>query len=112
MKKSDYSKYRGKCKKECEKSILLDSSLTLVRGHYIDPEWGQQQHWWTVKPDGKVFDPTARQFPSNGAGEYIPFNGECTCENCGRIFHETDDGAQFFGTHALCSYACYGSFVL
>ena len=109
---SDYSKHRGKCKPECEKAISLDPSLALVRGHYIDPEWGKQQHWWTIRADGSIYDPTARQFPSKGNGEYVPFNGECTCENCGRIFHETDDGAQFFGKYALCSYSCYGQLVL
>ena len=71
----NYTKFRGKCKQMAEEAIKADPTLTLVRGHYYDAEWGMQQHWWTVRKDGAVYDPTALQFPSAGHGEYIPFDG-------------------------------------
>lgn len=60
----DYLKYRGKCKEFCEAAIAKDSALALVRGHYFDFQWGEQPHWWTVRTDGTIYDPTKDQFPS------------------------------------------------
>ena len=101
---SDYVKYRGKCKEFCEKAILEDHTLTLVRGHYYDPMWGEQQHWWTTRPDGTIFDPTKDQFPSKGNGEYVPFNGIIICEYCGD--EKPEEEAHIVGSHPYCSYAC------
>lgn len=101
---TDYQKYRGKCKEFCEKAITENPSLTLVRGHYVDPAWGKQQHWWCVQPDGVIVDPTAKQFPSKGHGEYIPFPGSIECEVCGS--EEKEEYAYIVGSHAYCSYSC------
>jgi hypothetical protein len=68
----DYAKYRGRCREMSEALCAQDSTLTLVRGHYFCPFWGEQAHWWCQRSDGTIVDPTARQFPSKGAGECSP----------------------------------------
>ena len=105
----DYEKYRGRCREFSEAAKVDDPSLTLVRGHYVCPIWGEQPHWWCVRPDGTVFDPTANQFPSKGVGEYIPFDGVVECSECGKRIKEED--ANIEGNYAFCSYLCHGRFV-
>jgi hypothetical protein len=87
-----------------EALIEDDPTLTLVRGHYLDPIWGEQEHWWCVKPDGTVVDPTAKQFPSKGNGVYIPFNGIVTCAECGKELEEKS--AIMMGRYPCCSDMC------
>lgn len=106
---ADYAKYRGECKKYCERAIAEDPTLTLVRGHYYCLFWGEQPHWWTVRADGTVFDPTAAQFPSNGQGAYVPFNGMVECAQCGKEMPESE--ASFESNYAFCSGECHGRFV-
>lgn len=104
-----YIKYRGKCKELAEQAVEQDITLTLVRGHYWCPFWGLQPHWWCVTPDGDVYDPTAAQFPSNGEGDYIPFNGIVECSQCGKETSESE--AYLHGNYALCSLECQFRFV-
>ena len=104
MKQSNYSKYRGKCKKFVDKICKEDSTLTPVRGHYICWAWGKQAHWWAIDKKGKIIDPTVDQFPKPHIGEYIPFDGNIECEECGKIVPE--EAATIVGRHALCSSAC------
>lgn len=101
-----YQRYRGKCKELSEALIVErpDLNLILVRGHYYDFQWGEQEHWWTQSPDGTIYDPTKDQFPSRGRGIYVEFDGMCTCENCGKEVREED--AQFAGRYPCCSYEC------
>lgn len=106
---SDYLTYRGKCKIMSEAAIEKDPTLTLVRGHYYCPIWGEQPHWWTIRQDGSVYDPTKLQFPSAGTGEYIPFNGMVTCSECGKEIPEKE--ASFDSNYCFCSYTCHGRFV-
>lgn len=106
---TDYLKYRGKCKEMSEELVAKDPTLTLVRGHYLCPFWGEQPHWWTEKTDGTIVDPTKLQFPSKGLGEYIPFNGMVICAECGKEIHESK--ADFASNYAFCSYTCHGRFV-
>jgi hypothetical protein len=106
---SDYGTYRGKCKEMSEALVADDPSLTLVRGHYHCPVWGAQPHWWTKRPNGEVVDPTKRQFPSRGCGEYVEFDGNLECSNCGKSIKEDD--ADIEGRYAFCSYTCHGKFV-
>jgi hypothetical protein len=102
---SDYEKYRGKCKEMSEALVTEDSTLRLVRGHYWCPIWNTEEpHWWCVKEDGTIVDPTAKQFGSKGCGEYTEFDGNITCEECGKQVLEED--AQFMGQHPVCSYSC------
>lgn len=106
---TDYIQYRGKCRELSESAVAHDPTLTLVRGHYICPLWGNQPHWWTVKPDGTIFDPSSKQFPSDGVGEYEPFNGIVECAECGKELQEED--ARFESNYAFCSTKCHMRFV-
>lgn len=103
---------RGKCYEMSAALCANNPALTLVRGHYLCPIWGEQAHWWCVSDDGAIVDPTAEQFPSGGLGEYIPFDGHISCSNCGVKVPESDayDGGN--GRHMFCSCTCYGQFVL
>jgi hypothetical protein len=105
----DYTKYRGKCKEMSEALVASDPTLTLVRGFYICPIWGEQQHWWCKKPNGTVVDPTKDQFPSRGIGTYVEFTGKINCSNCGKEINEEE--ADIEGRYAFCSYKCHGQFV-
>lgn len=60
------NRLRGRCRELAEAAAFTDPNLTVVRGHYDCPFWGMQPHWWTVRPDGSIYDPTAAQFPSSG----------------------------------------------
>ena len=103
----DYAKFRGKCREMSEELCRQDPSLRLVRGHYFCPIWNQEDpHWWCVKLDGTIVDPTAAQFPSLGRGLYTPFDGLVTCEECGK--HVREEDADIDGGHVFCSYLCHG----
>lgn len=107
---SDYSKYRGKCKELCQAAVNADPSLTLVRGYYFCPLWNtEEQHWWTKKPDGTIFDPTAKQFPSKGHGIYTEFDGNVKCAVCEKTIKE--NVALFHSKYAFCSIKCNMRFV-
>ena len=101
---SNYLKYRGKCKEASEAACALDATLTLVRGHYDCPIWGKQEHWWCRRQDGTILDPTAKQFPSGGIGEYVEFDGRVECAECGKIVSEDD--AVPMGNFVVCSSRC------
>lgn len=105
----DYARYRGKCKAMSEEVVANNPSLRLVRGQYICPVWGEQSHWWTQSPEGRVFDPTRDQFPSKGIGAYVEFSGVIECSNCGKEMKEED--AVIYGNYAFCGYRCNGEFV-
>lgn len=104
-----YAKYRGKCKEMVEELCKKDNSLTPVRGHYYCWSFGKQAHWWAVKPDGTIVDPTVEQFPAPHIGEYVPFDGIIECANCGK--RVTEERATFYGNYAFCSGACNMRFV-
>ena len=106
---SNYKKYRGKCKEFVDEAVELDPSLKAVRGYYHCPLWGKQQHWWCVRGDGSIYDPTVKQFPSGGIGEYEEFNGIITCAECGKEVRE--EMATFDGRYGFCSTACNMRFV-
>lgn len=107
---SNYLKYRGKCREMSEALVEEDPTLTLVRGHYWCPIWNRDEpHWWCVNLAGEIIDPTKLQFPSAGAGIYTPFNGICTCAECGKEVKEEE--ADIEGNYAFCSYECHGRFV-
>lgn len=106
---SDYQKFRGKCKDMVDAAVAKDPTLTAVRGYYHCPMWGKQEHWWAMREDGSILDPTKRQFPSKGAGEYEPFDGNVECAECGKVVPE--DEATPNGNYAFCSYICACHFV-
>lgn len=104
---SDYGKYRGRCKEMADDAFAHDQSLTVVCGWYICPFWGKQAHWWCVRPDGTIVDPSVKQFPTAGAGaEYVPYAGQVECEYCNKSVAESDVYA--VDHHVYCSYECYG----
>lgn len=109
MSDTDYLKYRGKCKEMSEALVAADPTLTLVRGHYLCPFWGEQPHWWAKKQAGEIVDPTKDQFPSRGNGNYVEFDGNVECSNCGKKMKE--DEASYESNYAFCSYECHGQFV-
>jgi len=98
---SDYEKYRGKCKEYVDKAIKEDSTLTAVRGHYVCPFWGEQAHWWCIRKDGTIYDPTVDQFPKPHIGDYIPFDGYVKCAECEKRI--TEEEADIVGNYAFCS---------
>lgn len=100
---------RGKCKEFSEAAVASDPTLTLVRGYYYCPVWGEQPHWWCKDKDGKIVDPTKDQFPSRGIGEYVEFDGTVKCSCCGKEMKEED--ADYDSNYAFCSYECHGRFV-
>lgn len=107
---NNYEKYRGKCKEFSEQAVKDDPSLTLVRGYYFCPIWNvEEQHWWTKREDGTIYDPSCLQYPSKGAGMYREFDGTIECSNCGKQITELT--ASFESRYAFCSYECHGRFV-
>lgn len=108
---SDYLKYRGKCREMSEALVAADHTLTLVRGFYLCPVWGEQQHWWVKTSDGTIIDPTKDQFPSKGNAEYVEFDGTINCANCNKQMKECDENAIFHGSYAFCSMQCNAHFV-
>ncbi len=78
---------RGHCRMATGAMIEAFHELRQVRGYYLCPHWGEQQHWWCVALDGSVVDPTAHQFPSKGQGLYRELAGDelpvGKCMDCG-----------------------------
>ena len=110
MSDEGYKKYRGKCKEFAEAAIVEDPTLTLVRGHYICPYWGEQPHWWCKREDGTIVDPTVSQFPTEGyAAEYREHDGTVTCAQCQKVVPEEE--ASFESNYAYCSTKCHMRFV-
>lgn len=105
----NYQKYRGKCHEMSKEAVRTDPSLRLVRGYYYCPHWGKQPHWWTVRQDGSIYDPTKLQFPSKGEGRYEEFDGYFNCSECNKRIKEEDGIVQ--GNYIFCSNRCYGRFV-
>ena len=108
---TDYEKYRGKCKEFAERAIKENPELRLVRGHYYCTSWGKEAHWWTVKPNGEIFDPTKDQFPSRGMGYYEEYDGTADCSECGERTSEATGIIGGNGRYIFCSNDCYGRFV-
>lgn len=102
----DYS-LRGKCREYAAAAVAADPTLTLVRGWYYDPQWGAQEHWWTVRPDGTIHDPTAAQFPMGGIEAlYEEYAESYPCRECGTGFDPECEGYE-----GCCSYECFGYMV-
>ena len=95
----------GECREITTQMLEYFPELQQVRGHYMCPIWGRRGHWWLVTPNGEIVDPTAKQFPSGGLGEYLEWidgTEEPTgkCANCGEF---TFKGENF------CNDACFQS---
>ena len=57
----DYLSARGKCREACLWMRQGFPELKVTNGFVSDGE-AKQMHWWCLSPDGKIIDPTARQF--------------------------------------------------
>lgn len=97
----------GKC---VELTLAMQEAfpeLKRVRGHYHCWVWGAREHWWLTTPDGVVVDPTADQFPSQGLGEYVEWDGEeptGICWDCGEYCYE---GREFCSERCQERYMAY-----
>jgi hypothetical protein len=105
----DYPAAYGKCLEVTLAMLEAFPELRRVRGHYQCPLWGERSHWWLVDQDGTVVDPTVRQFPSHGIGEYVPWvdgDPEPTgkCPECGEPVY---NGATFCCKSHAQSYMAY-----
>lgn len=103
----NYARYRGKCLEMSNAAVKADPTLRLARGYYVCPFWGRQAHWWTVRPDGSIYDPSVLQFPSAGGGAtYEEITEDIfPCEQCGKPTHVEE--ATIDGHHLFCSTDCY-----
>ena len=86
--------------------VLEFPELCRVRGHYRCSLWGERLHWWCKTPDGEILDPTKIQFPSHGAGDYLPWDESSPeptgkCANC---------GVYVYGGDMFCDDACSGEY--
>lgn len=101
----EYASLRGRCHELSQAACAADPTLKLVRGWYYCPIWNvREPHWWTIRPDGSIHDPTANQYPSRGQGQYEPFDGYHECEQCGCEVLESQ--AFFYGRFVFCSERC------
>lgn len=117
----DRAKYWGKCADYVSNLIENDPSLTAVRGHYLCYQDNESYpHWWAVDEQGKIIDPTAKQFRSNGHGYYEEFSGTVECSQCGKEMvladhddplAETEQIIGGNGNYIFCGDICYGKFV-
>jgi hypothetical protein len=102
----------GNCKEITMEMNKVFPELKLVRGHYYCLSWGEREHWWLVDKDNNIIDPTAKQFPSKGRGEYIEWDKNQEepigiCLNCGNhVYKDT-----YFGSSQICSKNCEISFI-
>jgi hypothetical protein len=99
----------GKCIEYTEKMAADFPELTIVRGHYHCQYWGVREHWWLIDERGNIIDPTANQYPSQGAGCYTPWsegNDEPTgkCLNCGAYSYHGSATCSAECFEALCKY--------
>jgi hypothetical protein len=102
----NYKKFRGRCRELSELAVKNDPTLRLVRGYYWCPVINDKEpHWWTVRPDGSIYDPSCLQFPSAGQGEYTEFDGWVECARCGKRILE-EDIYDFVYKQPCCSYEC------
>ena len=107
----NYAEAFGAC---AQATLLMQKEfpeLRRVRGHYYCYVWGERGHWWLVDPDGKVIDPTAMQFPSQGKGEYVEWVEGAEepvgkCLNCGEVVY-----ASKAPSHNFCTLACDTAYV-
>lgn len=98
----------GKCAEVTAEMAEAFPWLRRVRGHYFCVVTGRDHpHWWMQDADGQVIDPTASQFPSNGAGIYTEHEGpepSGKCPNCGGYVY---DGGTVCGDMCARQYEAY-----
>ena len=109
---SNYKKYRGKCKQFVYEAVKNDPTLKAVRGFFHCVFDGKQAHWWCIRQDGSIFDPTVKQFKGGGVcGEYEEFDGTMPCAECGRKIQEAEFIMLGNGNYVVCSNKCACKFL-
>lgn len=93
----DHAAAYGNCAEVTARMVEAFPDLRRVSGFYHCWAWGRRQHFWCVTNVGEVVDPTARQFPSAGAGDYQEVTNPSevptgVCMDCGADVYE---GATF-----------------
>lgn len=97
----------GTCNQVTQQMVIEFPDLTRVRGHYLCPLWGQREHWWLVDPEGEIVDPTKKQFPSKGTGQYIPLK-EGTPEPTGKC---PNCSAYVYDGNTCCCPGCFKEYI-
>ena len=108
---------RGRCQEMARSAQREDPTLRVVRGYFLDLIWGEQPHWWCVRPDGSIVDPSGEQFPSFATATpscYIEYDGTLVCESCGKEGKEGDPDWEIVGNghYAVCSDRCHYALVM
>lgn len=82
----------GRCEELARAACDQDPTLSLERGWFYDRLTGRQyEHWWTVRADGTIFDPSVGQFAAAALAtdaDYHPYRGVFNCYGCGTPVHE------------------------
>lgn len=102
----------GECHEVSHAMAAVFTELTVKKGFYHCHSWGRRTHWWLVDEDGQIVDPTARQFPSAGRGDYQAISDDelpelvptGRCMDCGDDVYK---GATFCNRSCENSYAAY-----
>lgn len=110
-----YRLYRGRCYEMSKALCDADPSLRLVRGHITVPMWPTdplQPHWWCVRQNGSILDPSWEQFPfqqAPPASAYEEFDGTVYCDQCGKEGRE--ENYKPYSNYIFCSNECGMRFV-
>lgn len=99
-----YRKFRGQCLPLSLAVVREHPDWRLVRGFVECPFNGREQHWWTERPDGSIFDPSIRQYNAPGLLSYEEYEGVLSCFGCGVDVNEKD--AVSDGSHRYCTESC------
>ena len=96
----------GKCEDVTKEMQEVFPELYRVRGFYHCSPILKREHWWLKDKNGKIIDPTKKQFISDG-GTYEEWNEGAEepsgkCLNCGDYCYK---GSNF------CKSECYDEFV-
>jgi len=103
---------RGKCGKATLAMVEAFPELRRQAG-FVHVDWGREQHWWCVAPDGSIVDPTRSQYPGGYVYLYEPLDLDNPddvartptgkCANCsGPIYNHYDS--------TVCSEKCHRSY--
>lgn len=102
---------RGACS-EATKEMMAAFPELRRAGGFVQVQWGREQHWWCVAPDGSIVDPTVDQYGAVGVFDYEeldlddPKTREIVptgrCMECGL---DAFGGRQFCSDNCECDFA-------
>lgn len=102
---------RGCCQEAVEAMVQDFPELRKAAG-FVYCDWGRDEHWWCVAPDGSVVDPTREQFNIVFEYEELDLNDPKTrdrvpigrCVNCGEETYRSSYSSE------VCSESCASAF--